>query len=223
MKKLVGGVVVALGVMLAGSAMAQSAKSSMQVSSAALLQGGVSAASEGGWSKIFATTLKTSQAGDMQIGVSLEAGLFTDTLVRSKGGTSDTSMADAMIEVQVLVDGRIADPGNVVFARRQQSLMAKLGGIMRECADGNGDGIIKYEECAWDPEELQLVLNTMNANAFFFAFPNVGVGVHNIEVQARITTNTSFQAGAAAASAVIGKGAVTVEEVKYIHDFDVGQ
>src|ERR1043166_4200252 len=61
--------------------------------------------SVGAWVNILNHNLKTPNQRDLFIGVSLEVGLLTDTLVKSKNGISDTSMASAGVEVQVLIDG----------------------------------------------------------------------------------------------------------------------
>lgn len=77
------------------------------------------------------------------------------------------------------------------------------------------------EECV-RPEELELILDTMNANAFNFITADVGSGVHTVEVQAKIDSSVAYQEGRAAAMATIGKGAVVVEEVKMIRNEDIG-
>ncbi|MBI5545614.1 MAG: hypothetical protein HY901_17140 [Deltaproteobacteria bacterium] len=222
MRALAVAAAVAVGLLGASSANAQSSKNAMQMGKVAVLQpSALSAGPSEGWQTIFSTALHTSNPGDLQVGVSLEAGLFTDTLVRSKSGTSDTSKAEAMIEIQVLVDGKPADPGSVIFARRSQTVMAKFGGILQECTDADANGTIYADECLFTDEELQLILDTMNANSFFFGLADVGQGEHQISVQARIRTNATWQAGSAAASATIGKGSVVVEEVKYIKALEV--
>jgi len=134
------------------------------------------------YTTILTAALKTSQQKDLFIDVSLECGLYTRTLVKSKGGTQDTTMADAGISVMVLIDGVVvAEPGEVVFEKRMQELSAKLGGIL-SCTDVNGDGMITLDECTITEEEIQLVLDTMSANSFNFILPDVGVGVHTLEV-----------------------------------------
>src|SRR3954469_21289650 len=71
----------------------------------------------GPWQNILSNTLKTPNQKDLFIGVSLEVGLLTDTTVKSKMGVSDTSKADAGVEVRVLIDGALAQPGVIVFGR----------------------------------------------------------------------------------------------------------
>lgn len=208
-----------------GTSLAQSAKSSLQVTDLTLLNevttSGANAQAAGEWKTLMQSNLKTSEQKDVVIGVSMEAGLHTDTLVRSKTGTQDSSSAEATIEVRVLVDGRPALPGNVIFAQRYQHLMAKFGGILQECTDANGDGTITQSECLFTDEELQLVLRTLNAHSFNFVLDDLGSGIHNIQVQARVILNSNQQTGAASAGAWIGKGSVSVEEVRLVKGLDL--
>jgi hypothetical protein len=176
---------------------------------------------KGEWENILSTTMKSSSNADVLIGVSLEAGLFTDTLVASKGGEKDTSQAEASIEIRVLVDGKEAAPGPVIFAQREQSVMAVFGGVLQSCTDSNFDGTIVIGECILTDEQLQLVLNTMNANAFNFSLINLGTGIHNFDVEARIVLRASAQAGSASAAATVGKGALTVEAVRFVNSFEL--
>ncbi len=171
------------------------------------------------WKTILSNNLKTANQKDLFVDVSLECGLYTSTKVASAGKT-DTSVADAGVQVQVLVDGKPILPGPVTFCRRTQTLTALFGGIMNSCKDLNGDGTITNDECTWTNEELELVLETMNANSFNFIQGNLLAGTHTIDVQARIDTDHTAMAGTADAKATIGKGSVTVESVRMIQDED---
>ena len=171
------------------------------------------------WTTILSNNLRTPNQKDLFVDVSLECGLYTDTLVKS-AGSKDTAKAEAGVYVQVLVDDIPMYPGEVVFCRRTQTLTALFGGIMESCTDLNGDGTITYDECTWTPEELELVLDTMNANSFNFVLDDLTAGVHTVAVQARISTVEEAGAGAADAKATIGKGAVTVESVRMIRNED---
>lgn len=169
-----------------------------------------------GFATVLRTAIKTPEKKDMIIGVSFETGLTTDTLVKSKGGTSDTSNAWGRIEMRVLVDGVEAKPGVVTYDMRDQTLMASLGGVL-DCSDLNGDGIISFDECTLTEEQIQLILKTMAAHHFNFLFADLATGVHTVEAQAKVTYGGSAQAGAYAANAYLGKGALTVEEVRGVN------
>ncbi len=194
-------------------------------------------ATETAYTTILSNTIKTANPSDLFIDVSLECGLYTETLTKSKNGVSDTSTAEAGVEVQVLVDGKLAHPGAVTFCRRTQELTATFQGLLTDeegnscletvaIVDETTGEITGYqttinEECV-RPEELELILRTMNANAFNFITADVGSGVHTIEVQAKIDSATAYQEGKAEAMATIGKGAVVIEEVKMIKNEDIG-
>src|SRR5262249_40284880 len=145
--------------------------------------------------------LKTSQQKDLIITAAMEVGLYTRTLVRSKTGTPDTSSASAGVEVRMVVDQgtpneRIAEPGVVVFGRRTQELTATFQGLIDGCltVDPTTGAVILDPNCV-QPETLQLVLDTMNANSFAFGVANMSAGGHTMKVQARMVMNTTVQTG----------------------------
>lgn len=191
-----------------------SAKEAVQVSANALIP---ATRDSNGWVPILSASLKMPEQKDLFVGVSLETGLMTDTLVRSKGGTSDTSWAEANLQVRVLIDGIAAEPGVVTFDKRRQTLMATFNGI---CTDTNGDNIVNFDECQ-TPEELQLILDTLEAHHFNFAVDDLGSGIHTIVVEARVTTSANWQLGSASATGAVGKGTVTVEEVRLVKGTDI--
>jgi hypothetical protein len=217
--------VVAWGI--AGGAGAEgypSAKAACQVANITLIDG----STQTDWTTLLCNRIKTANQKDLFVDVSFECGLYTQTLVRSKGGVKDTSTAEAIVKVRVLVDGEPAFPGDVVFSRRMQELSATLQGIINDDAlilvDTDGDGIpdaVQIDEDLLTPEEIELILDTMTANSFNFVLNDLSSGVHTIEVQAKIDTATSAQEGTASATATIGKGSVTVEEVRLIKDDDI--
>lgn len=210
------GLGIMMAMLIAPAAMAQSAKSVVQYTDAALVDVG------DGWTTILDGNLHTSQWKDLTIDVSLETGLFTSTTVRSKNGKEDISYAEAMVQVRVLVDGQEAFPGVVTYDRRYQELMAKFGGIIESCTDADGDGTIVFEdECEITEEELRLVLDTMAAHAFTFLVDDLSSGNHHVQVQARLTTDTGAMAGEADANALVGKGSLTVEEIRLVKDLDL--
>lgn len=195
------------------SASAQSAKATVAVGNINILD-----ASERDYSTIMSSTIKASNQKELIMDVSLECGLLTRTKVSSKTGISDTSSAQASVMVRVLIDGKVAKPGEVVFCKRTQELSATFAGILQECRDANLDGTISQDECSFLPEELSLMLSTMNANSFNFILDNVSTGLHKIEVQAKISSGTSVQLGSADAKASIGKGSIVVEEMRLIRN-----
>ncbi len=173
-----------------------------------------------GWTTILSNTIKTANQKDLFIDVSLECGLYTYTQVKSKGGVKDTSKATAKIVVKVLVDGEKAYPGNVVFARRMQKLTATLEGQIFDAMSIVDGGLVLDPELV-EFEEIELFLSTMDANSFNFIMDDLDAGEHVVKVKAKIVTDTDEEEGAAEAWASIGKGSVTVEEVRMIQDEDI--
>lgn len=212
MKKLV---FLAILLMLPVTVFGQSAKAAFQVN-----EGGASIVSADcavGWSDIAQVTIHTSNQKDLVLGASLETSLFTQTLVRSKGGNADTSEAEATLKVRVLVDDDEARPGVVTFDRRYQKLMAIFNGY---CTDLNGDGIVTYDECD-NYEELELVLDTTAAHHFNFLLEDVGTGVHEVTMQGCVATTGTSGNGTWNADATARVGSLTVEEVRLVKDQDV--
>ena len=120
---------------------------------------------------------------------------------------------------------RVAAPGDVTYAKRTQDLSATLQGIIGNLACFPVDattGVPMFDPnaigCVLTPEEIDLVLTTIEANCFVFAAQDIGVGVHNVVLQARIDFLTSVQAGVANAFALVGKGAIEVEDVRLIRN-----
>lgn len=167
------------------------------------------------WDPVLDAQIHTANQKDLLIGVSLETALYTNTAVKSSGGVKDTSNATAGIKIRVLVDGVDAAPGEVVFDKRSQTLSATLGGYFANCVDANGDGITDVmTECDLLPEEIELILDTMAAHHFNFIYADLPAGDHYIDVVTEITSETSSQNGSATAYGTIGKGSLTVEEIR---------
>lgn len=192
-----------------------SAKASAQVGAINIL---TSESTE--WSQILAAPIKTPNGKGLFIDVSLECGLYTRTKTVSQDGILDTSTAESGVKVQVVIDAgtareRVVSPGEVTFCRRTQELSSRYAGI-EECEDTNGDGETTEDECETTPEEIQLILDTMNANSFNFVVGSIGQGVHTISVLARIDLASQAEAGEAEARAAIGNGSVTIETVRLV-------
>jgi hypothetical protein len=174
------------------------------------------------WTDVLSNTIKTSNQKDLFIGASFEVGLYTKTLVKSKNMVTDTSVALGAVEVRVLIDDAVAEPGTVVFGRRSQTLSATLEGqIAGALTVDPTTGSIIINPLLVTAEEIELILDTLDAASFNFVAINVPQGVHTIKVQARINTSTSTQTGSSEAKALVGKGSLTVESVRLIKDASV--
>ena len=214
---------------------------------------GVSDVDNTGWVTLFTQKIKTPQDKDLFINVSLECGLTTDTTVMSKKLARAIAEAEAVVEVRVVVDD-VAVPVNgigdtdITFARRNQKLIAEFAGDISECMsivvndNGTPDNLeddfseIVIDWACVDPEMLQLILDTMQANSFNFIVPDLDAMLHTVEVQAKLSylasgnleqetidseTVTMMAEGKAFARAYLGNGSVTIEVVRMIKDEDV--
>jgi hypothetical protein len=218
MKRFVSlGAMGALALSLATSAVAgPAAKFAAQVKDLQIVP---KTAGTGGYVTVLTTALKTPNQKDLLIGVSFETGLYTQTLVRSKNGSTDTESATATLKVRVLLDGQQVspdvEPDEVVYDHRLQQLSAILGGVIDSCTVGE-DGIIDVAtECTVTDEEINLVLDTMAAHHFNFIVRDLGPGDHTAEVQVWGTTSAS--SADASAWVAVGRGALSVEEVRAIN------
>jgi len=177
---------------------------------------------------ILSQAIKTPTGKGLFIDVSVECGLRTNTVVQSKKGKQTTATAEASVMVWVTVDGapNYAYPEHVTFCKRTQELTATFSGLLSLCVDPETGAI--DPECFefLVPEEIGLLLDTMNANSFNFYYGVELSGVHTVEVWAQIGTTTSITGGEppgtfAEAEALIGKGSVTIDLVRLIKDEDV--
>jgi hypothetical protein len=193
------------------------------------------------WVNILRTHIKTPNAKELAIGVSLQCGIVTDTTVRSKGGDLDSAAAQARIRVRVKItqpDGNVvyAEPDNgsvldggvlpvppvsateprgLSYCERFQLLEARFAGL--NCTADATTGAVT---CT-DPETLRLLLKTLHASHFNFLHANAVPGVQTIEVQAKAAAGITLggtKLGAAGAEAFVGSGALYVETIRLIKD-----
>ena len=194
-----------------------------------------------GWTTIFTQDIKTPNGKDLFINVSLECGLTTDTTVMSKKLARAVAEAEAIVEVQVLVDdvavavnGDTPPDTDITFARRKQELIAEFAGdISGAMTIVDGKIVIDWDEV--DYETLQLILDTMAANSFNFIVPDLSADVHTVKIQAKLSYRAygnevqetidsellTLAEGEAAARAYLGNGSVTIETVRMIKGEDV--
>jgi hypothetical protein len=197
-----------------------------------------------GWQTVLAKQIKTPNGKGLGVTVSLECGLTTRTVVQSKGGNKESAEADASVEVRLEVDGLVAEPGPVTFCRRDQLLSAKLGGILQDLKTAdpadtclelrtNPDGstsVVIDEECV-TPEEIELLLDTMGAHAYFFYVEDPGPGVHTVAVKAKVDTRVAVcepedqtcndtNVADQRATATIGHGSMGIHVIRLVQGDD---
>ncbi len=174
------------------------------------------------WQTVLEQDLKMANNHDLLMVASFEVGLLTSTTVSSKLMVSDTSMASASVKVRALVDTVEVAPGDVVYGKRTQQLTATLEGAIANCLGiiTNGSGglqIVLNTDCV-QPEIIGLLQDSVTANSFTFAAPNLSSGVHHITIQAQIDAQGSNQNGTFTAAALVGKGTLTAESVRLAKD-----
>ncbi len=227
--------IVALAI-CAGSALAQqqpSAKVTAKTANFTLLPKVANTTStpiQGSWITLLSNKIKMANQKDLFIGASFEVGLYTKTLIRSKLMVTDSSTAVAKVEVRALVTDeqgnvRVVEPGNITFGRRSQTLSATLEGAITSCLTiaTNLDGsfsMVLNEACV-QAEEIELILDTMDAASFNFVAADVPQGIKTISLQARVSVSGAVQNGTYKAAALVGKGSMTVESVRMIKGEDV--
>ena len=148
----------------------------------------------------------------------------------------DTSSAQGRIKVRVKItqpNGVVAyaEPDNgadlagvllapgpgVTFCDRYPEAVGQFAGL--NCTADLITGVVT----CLDPEELQLILKTLNAHHFNFLFANANPGVQKVEVQARAQASVALGGsalGAAKAEAFAGAGALSVETIRLVKDAD---
>jgi len=133
-------------------------------------------------------TIKVPQDKELLVGLSAEIGLTTDTSIKGQQGGAARALAGAGAAAAIFacpVDGGdctpAAAPGAVILSQRVQELSATLGGVLEDCTDVNGDGVVEIpEECTFSDEEIGLALDTLASHHFNFVLPNMDQGEYNI-------------------------------------------
>ncbi len=143
--------------------------------------------------------MKTSSVGDLLVGFSMECALWTATSnTATKGGGKTSSTARAAVNVTVTVDGVVAEPGQVVYCDREQTVTLQF----------SSDTVL-----VTDAITLELFLKTKNANHFNFYQKNVGSGVHRVDVFVSSFVDADPTSPVATGTrAAVGKRSLVIEE-----------
>ena len=124
-------------------------------------------------------------------------------------------------DINSIVDS--CDAGDLDFADDVCSPITVVGTCLYQHADNNN--ILLDVDCLQE-EEVELVLDTMSANAFNFVAPNLKQGVYRIDVFADVDTCTGDKIGSCIngddpdveARATIGRASLVVDEARFIQD-----
>jgi hypothetical protein len=174
------------------------------------------------WATVMERQIKTASQWDLIITFSAEVGLLTSTTVSSKNMVNDQTTATACVKVRTLVDGQEVAPGEVVYGKRTQTLSATLEGAIANClsivTNISGSQTIALDTNCVAPETISLLQDTVSANSFQFAVPNLATGVHTVTIQAEIVAMGNAQNSTFTASALLGKGTLTVDPGHVVKD-----
>jgi hypothetical protein len=189
-------------------------------------------------------TIRVPNKKELLVGLSAQVGLYTETLVRGKKGS--TSYAMAFSEGSVGLTACNADnvcyesvPRDIVLSNRRQELEATMAGIIEECSveiDVTEDsGAFDLNDCTVAPEEIGLALETLAAHHYNFLFPNLPQGDYQVVAAFRTDAQTAARAycdpdsptydyciveaeasAFAEAKAVINKAMMTIQQVRAV-------
>jgi hypothetical protein len=164
--------------------------------------------------------IKTSSVGAIQAGLSMECALWTyNTVTAVSNQGKSTSSSRAGIEVQVLIDGQLAEPGKVVYCDRAQATGLQVTTVC-ECT-------VPDTTCTCEVTDtitLELFQRTKNANSFNYYLGPLAPKLHDVKVQARgivvcfangapiACPNATLDAYSAKSAAAIGKATIVLEE-----------
>ena len=189
---------------------------------------------EGAWHPILAQKIKTANDKGLAITVSLECGLYTANVIKSKGIAKTD--AKASVKVRVLVDGNeVADPGAVTFCSRSTQTSAAFAGIFTkpdnqscfyleaiDTGDSADDTVVKIDPACLSPEDSALLEDSMNAQSYFFYYDGTTPGEHTVQVEARIDEATGAEGESTllqdqGAKATLGNGSMLIEQIRLTH------
>lgn len=185
---------------------------------------------------IMSNEIKVSNSQSLFVSPSLVTGLYTKTKVKTSPGTSSTAVAAGGVFLRAIVtnqaSGRVqvgypvaVCDGDILgcyedasgrFGVTLDSRVQTLTQSISQCIVNVGTST---GTCTFDLT-TDLILKTTSAHTFNFVFPNVGVGVYTVEIQAAVNANAVVGgSGTAVGAAAYGLGSLTVESVRLVHNF----
>ncbi len=155
------------------------------------------AKSETPWMDVLTTQIKTGEPKDLVIDVSAET--FLATSAKLSGTTGSEALAE--IQIQVLVDGMPTLPGVITFDNR----LLRITGDLTHHYDG---ALLPIDD-HW----IEVYIETKSAHAYNFAIENIGSGVHDVVVQAKLKTDKDLSSNIV--DAAIGHISMVVDEAMF--------
>lgn len=195
-----------------------------------------------GFATVMSAPVKVSNSQSLFVSPSLVTGLYTETLVKTRTGSTSTAEAMGGVYLRAVLttdaagtnvvaiaapvgaceDGilgcqKVGNDYGVVLNSRVQRLTQTLS----ECVvDVTVGGVSGSGTCTFD-STIDLLLKTTSAHTFNFIFPNVGQGTYYVHVQAALDSGATYVgSGTAVGSAAFGLGSMTIESVRLVHGFE---
>ncbi len=193
-----------------------------------------------GWNTVLRSYMKTPNAKEVGMAVYLQCGLinFTNAVAKGKKSGSGSAASSGRIVVRVGVtpvdnDGIEIGPihyaypqndgssplsspvGGVTFCSRFQQLDISFDNLVCDDLDPNTTD----DECEIS---VALLLETLNAHAYYFIYPNTDSGTKKITVEARALADATVFGGdgAARGEAFIGLGTMHAETIRAVKAWD---
>jgi hypothetical protein len=188
------------------------------------------------YATVMNSTIKVSNSQSLFVSPSLVAGLYTQTTVKTRTGTSSSATAAGGVFMRAIITNQATGAVTVGFpaavctpdilgchSDSNGNYGVTLDARIQTLTQTLSDCIVKVGvttgTCTFDLT-TDLILQTTSAHTFNFIFPNVGVGTYTVSIQAAVNANalTSGQATSVGAAAY-GLGSLTVESVRLVSDF----
>lgn len=123
--------------------------------------------------------LKTSTKGALEVVVSMECSLQTDSEAAAMIGDSGSGGSRAGIEVRVYVDGYEMAPGPIVYCDRLQYTKLTIPELLAQTSP------MPVAVTSVDPFVWRLFQRTKSAHAYHYYLPTPNVELHDIFVEVR--------------------------------------
>lgn len=211
MRKLVA--LLAVSLLCGATALAQSAEKAAASSATSILfrtPTGGNVPDAGAWVNVLETNIKPPGGKDLFIGFSAVS-VIEAINDQSSGPAFNFRFGFGELVVRVLVDGKLATPGVIVWNALELETFSRLSSQLSNCTETDIGPNAGKVVCASSPSFLDQLALVESANTYNFIARDVSPGTsHNIKVQAQFFAGASPDAFG---EAVMGARTLTVEQV----------
>jgi hypothetical protein len=188
---------------------------------------------------VMTSTIKVSNSQSLFVSPSLVTGLYTQTKTSTRPGTTSTASGEGGVYLRAIITNQATGAKQIGYPAAvcavgilgcQQAANGDFGVTLNSrvqtLTQAISDCIVTIGGVAAGTcdfaSTIDLILKTTSAHTFNFIFPNVGVGVYTVEIQAAVNAGASVAGlgGTATGAAAYGLGSVTVESVRLVHGFE---